>query len=105
MKVLTIPRLLCVASKNIIATLHYGNSWPFIIAVRMEVGGIPPVSRGTVNQHEVRMSVLQLSFQPIVDKDYLLLSSQDRGILKRQVRWVPKLIHNPTDLIEFGFLK
>ena len=65
----------------------------------MEVGGIPPVSRGTVNQHKVRMTVLQLYFQPIVDEDFLLLSSQDSGILKRQVRWVAKLIHDPTDLI------
>ena len=102
---LTIPRLLCVASKNIIAALHYGNGRPFIVAKRMEVGGIPPVSRGTVNQHKVRMTALQPYFQPIVDEDFLLLSSQDSGILKRQVRWVAKLIHDPTDLIEFGFLK
>ena len=78
-----LPRLLRIASKNIIATLHYGNSWPFTVAKRMEVGGTPPVSRGTVNQHKVRMSVLQLFFQPILDEDFLLPSVQDRGILKR----------------------
>ena len=102
---LTIPRLFCLASKNVISALHYGDSWPFTIAKSVEITGTPPVSRGTVNQHEVRTGVLQLFFQPIVDENFLLLSSQDRGILKRQVWWIPKLIHDPTNLIEFGFLK
>ena len=81
-----LPRLLCVASKNIIAILHNGNSWPFIVAKRMEVGGTPPVSRGIVNQLKVRMSILQLFFQPIVDENFDLLTCQNRGIFKRH--WV-----------------
>ena len=71
---LTIPRLLCKTSGYVISTLHHGNSWSFFVAKTVEIGAIPAVSRGTVSQHEVRMTALQFPFQPFVDEDLLLLS-------------------------------
>ena len=53
--VLTIPWLVCLASKNIILALDHGNSWSLIIAMGMEVNGLPAVPRGTINQHKARM--------------------------------------------------
>lgn len=71
---LTIPRLLCKTSEYVISTLHHGNSWSFVVAKTVEIGAIPAVSRGTVSQHEVRMTALQFLFQPFVDEDLLLLN-------------------------------
>ena len=68
---LTIPRLLCKTSEYVISTLHHGNSWSFVVAKTVEIGA---VSRGTVSQHEVRLTALQFLFQPFVDEDLFLLS-------------------------------